>query len=155
MVESANIAESRLRSVDLSDEAGERWPDRDLLQGISSHVREALTAALREVSWPHGDVARWRDQAYSARLKAGRLADMLQRPRRLSAVNLPFEYEAACGQIRNDHKVAKVLEPDTPEASEPLRVPTVCPVRLRQILDKSAGVSLAEAIAWPLPSADC
>ena len=73
----------------------------------------------------------------------------------LSAVNLPFEYEAACGQIRNDHKVAKVLEPDTPEASEPLRVPTVCPVRLRQILDKSAGVSLAEAIAWPLPSADC
>ena len=52
-----------------------------------------------------------------------------------------FEYEAACGQIRNDHALALAFEPQSPIACEPQPVPPVCPLKLRQILDVTAAMA--------------
>jgi hypothetical protein len=115
-----------IKSVDFSNETIERLADGDRWETVARHVRAALVAALRELSWPRGDVQAWRGQAYAARLAALREAEKLQHPRRLSAVNVAFEYGAACGEIRNAHAYAVAREPATPEATMPLPVPEAC-----------------------------
>jgi hypothetical protein len=142
-----------MRAIDpLSAESLETIADKGRLESVARHVRATLVAALMECVWPNGDIQRWRDQCCSARLAAARFEEMLQRPRQSADVNLRFEYRAALMQIRNFHVL--VLAPDfaSPEVTEPLPRPEVCPVRLRQALDVSCDLAMLLTMS---PLGDC
>jgi hypothetical protein len=94
-----------IKSVDFSNETIERLADGDRWETVARHVRAALVAALRELSWPRGDVQAWRGQAYAARLAALREAEKLQHPRRLSAVNVAFRIRR---RVRGDQECARL-----------------------------------------------
>ena len=62
-----------------------------------------------------------------------------------------FEYEAACGQIRNDHALALAFEPQSPIACEPQPVPPVPHSSLYEPIDFAAADLLFEPLCQQSP----
>lgn len=125
----------------------EMRPDDDKLEAVATNLRNALVAALKVIAWPHSpEVGEWRDDSYMSRLAAARVAEEIAHPRRLSGIHVHVLYASARRRLDQEHRNARALDPQSPEARPPQPLPDTCTATLRQLLDTT---DLALLIAMP------
>jgi hypothetical protein len=124
-------------------EMREMRPDDDKLEAVGSHLRDALVAALKVIAWPHsGDCAEWQTDSYMARLSAATMAESIAHPRRMTCIHVDVLYASARRRLDQEHRNARALDPQSPEARPPQALPKVCTLKLRQLLDPSTDLAL-------------
>jgi hypothetical protein len=112
------------------------------------HLRDALFYALRCLAWPSSpDLGEWQSDTYMARLSAATMAESIEHPRRLTGVRVPVLYASARRRLDQEHRNARALDPQAPEARPPQSLPETCTLTLRQLLDPDGD--LAMLIAMP------
>ena len=85
------------------------------------------------------EVETWHNDAFAARLEATRLAEQLDRPRRLQGIHVEDLFRNARQQLDREHQVAAQLELGTPKSTEPQPLPEGCQLSLRQLLTVSVA----------------
>ena len=68
-------------------------------------------------------------------MKARHISEELQCPRRLAGIRIRRLFRAALRSIVNEHVVAVLLSPTTPQAQPPKALPESCRLRGRQLLE--------------------
>ena len=115
----------------------EAWlSENDRLETIARCLREAFLNTLRTIAWPSAPtVLAWHMEAYAQRMKARHISEELQCPRRLAGIRIRRLFRAALRSIANEHVVAVLLSPTTPQAQPPKALPESCRLRVRQLLE--------------------
>jgi hypothetical protein len=115
----------------------EAWlSENDRLETIARCLREAFLNTLRTIAWPSAPTAlAWHMEAYAQRMKARHISEELQCPRRLAGIRIRRLFRAALRSIANEHVVAVLLSPTTPQAQPPKALPESCRLRGRQLLE--------------------